>query len=280
MKELVSLQEEFDRKVVVESFGARIVLESNSEELLKMAVNRARKALLGHLRIIENSEELEIDYRFRLDFDDYGEWFILENDQKTNSGGSEFIFFKYFDSMLRLRVAENAHDRVFVHAGVVGWKGRAVMIPATSYKGKSTLVAELIRHGAEYYSDEYALLDSSGFVHPFPRELALRGYEVEVPESYIPAEDLGGIVGREAVRVGAVLFIEYQEGAEWAPVEMTRGQGIMETIPHTIPVHANTKSSLEVLNKAYEGAIIAKSFRGDAKCACPKILAFLDIHLN
>jgi hypothetical protein len=169
---------------------------------------------------------------------------------------------------------------VFVHAGVVGWKGRAVMIPATSFKGKTTLVAELIRNGAEYYSDEYALIDSAGLVHPFPRDLSLRGFEDEVPESSIPAQDLGGTVGREPIRVGAVLFTEYQEGAHWDPVEMTIGQGIMETIPHTIPVHVDTKNSLEVLNKAYKGAIIAKSFRGDAKKACPMILAFLDIHLN
>ena len=114
--------------------------------------------------------------------------------------------------MLRLRVAENASDRVFVHAGVVGWNGRAVLIPATSFKGKPTLVAELIRSGAADYSDEYALLDSSGFVHPFPRNLSLRGLG-RLPESSVPPEDLGGTVGREPVRVGAVLFTEYLEGA-------------------------------------------------------------------
>ncbi len=40
--------------------------------------------------------------------------------------------------------------------------------------GKSTLVAELVRAGAEYYSDEYAVLDSAGGVHPYPRPLSVR----------------------------------------------------------------------------------------------------------
>jgi hypothetical protein len=96
----------------------------------------------------------------------------------------------------------------------------------------------------------------------------------------MPAEDLGGTVGREPIRVGAVLFTEYREGARWEPEEMTLGQAIMETIPHTIPVHANAKFSLEVLNNAYNGAIIAKSFRGDARSASPEILSFLDNYLN
>ena len=67
----------------------------------------------------------------------------------------------------RLYVAEHAPRRVFVHAGVVAWKGRAILLPGPSYVGKSTLVMELVRAGAVYYSDEYAVLDARGRVHPF-----------------------------------------------------------------------------------------------------------------
>jgi len=59
MKEKLALREEFDRKLVIESFGARILLESVSEELLQKAIKRARKALLGHVRIIEKSEPID-----------------------------------------------------------------------------------------------------------------------------------------------------------------------------------------------------------------------------
>jgi len=61
--------------------------------------------------------------------------------------------FETFESDLRLFVAELATHRVFVHAGVVGWKGQGIVIPGRSYSGKSTLVAELVRAGATYYSD-------------------------------------------------------------------------------------------------------------------------------
>ena len=278
MKEKLALREEFDRKLVIESFGARILLESVSEELLQKAIKRARKALLGHVRIIEKSEP--IDYQFGFGLDEDGLCVLFENGEKTKSRGSEFAFFWYFDAMIRLRVAENAVDRVFVHAGVVAWKGMAVLVPAGSHKGKTTLIAELIQNGAEYYSDEYALIDKFGLVHPFPRDLSMRKVDRTSPDSRIPASRLGGKTGVDPINIGVVLFTEYRKRARWAPKTLTIGQGIVETIPHTIPVHSNTKFSLEVLNKAFKGAIIAKSFRGDAKHACPEILAFLDNYLN
>src|SRR5919106_963089 len=75
---------------------------------------------------------------------------------------------------LKLYVAEFARRRVFVHAGVVGWRGRAIVLPGRSGSGKTTLVAELLRAGATYYSDEFAVIDARGRVHPFAKPLSIR----------------------------------------------------------------------------------------------------------
>ena len=37
---------------------------------------------------------------------------------------------------LQLYVAEKARRRVFVHAGVVGWQGKAIVIPGRTMSGK------------------------------------------------------------------------------------------------------------------------------------------------
>jgi hypothetical protein len=279
MKKTLPAGEKSVRKVVFESFGARIALECDSEALFEKALERAQKALLGHVRIIDKPEKSVIDFRFGLWVDDNGVLYFDQNGSRTSYDGPEFIFLKSFDAMVRLRVAENAVDRVFVHAGVIGWKGRALMVPAVSHKGKTTLVAELIQNGAEYYSDEYAVIDRSGRVHPFPRDLMMRGFEKEGTDTLVPPGQFGGRIGTKPIRVGVVLFTEYREGSKWDPTQLTVGQGIMETIPHTIPVHVDPKFSLEVLNKAYKGAIIAKSFRGDARSASREILGFLDKHI-
>ena len=70
--------------------------------------------------------------------------------------------FELLESSLHLNVALAAPRRIFVHAGVVAWKGRALLLPGSSGSGKSSLVAELVRAGATYYSDEYAVLDERG----------------------------------------------------------------------------------------------------------------------
>ena len=43
---------------------------------------------------------------------------------------------------LQLYVAEQARRRVFVHAGVVGWCGKAIVIPERTMSGKTTLVRQ------------------------------------------------------------------------------------------------------------------------------------------
>ena len=70
-------------------------------------------------------------------------------------------------------VARRSPRLLFVHAGVVGWRGLAIVIPGRGSTGKSTLVAELVRRGAVYYSDAFAVLDEAGRVHPYRGAIGL-----------------------------------------------------------------------------------------------------------
>src|SRR5438552_15631793 len=94
--------------------------------------------------------------------------------------------FEPLESDLQMFVAEWARRRVFVHAGVVGWRGQAIVIPGPSLSGKTTLVVALVRAGATYYSDEYAVFDAQGRVHPYPRLLSIRGEHGEPPTRCSP----------------------------------------------------------------------------------------------
>ncbi len=268
---------ESSREFSFESFGVNITIASANEALLHRATQIARSALLDRIRIIDKPGNGPL-HRFTLNVDDEGLYYFSQNDGEATYSDSEFIFLKYFDSMLRITVAENAQGFVFVHAGVISWKNKAVIFPARSHKGKSTLVAELLRQGASYSSDEYAIFDPSGRVHPFPRDLTIRGLEGEHTESSVSAADLGLVADPAPSPLGAVIITEYRKGAAWAPTFLSTGRGIMETVPHVIPLHADTKRSFEVLNIAFEGAIIAKSYRGEAQNAASDILEFLDAH--
>jgi hypothetical protein len=177
--------------------------------------------------------------------------------------------------MVRVHVAEKSREWVFLHAGVVGWRGHAIILPAASHSGKTTLVSELIRLGADYYSDEYAVIDPSGMVHPYERDLSIRPPGSEIPIQVPPAE-FGAEIGTIPIPVGLVALTRFENGAKFQPERLSMGIGIMETVPDVIPIRLNTDFSLKVLNAAFRRAIIIKSLRGEAQIAARSILSYFD----
>ncbi|WP_157871812.1 hypothetical protein [Gloeothece verrucosa] len=106
-------------------------------------------------------------------------------------------------------------DKLFVHAGVVGWRGRAIVIPGRSFSGKTTLAAALVKAGAIYYSDEYAVIDRDGLVHPYPRPLCIReGVGEQIKRRKCSVEELGGQAGTDPIPVGLVVHTKYQLNAQ------------------------------------------------------------------
>jgi hypothetical protein len=183
--------------------------------------------------------------------------------------------FDGFEHYLHLHVAELARHRLFVHAGVVGWRGRAILIPGRSHTGKSSLVAALLQSGATYYSDEYAVLDAQGRVHPYPRPLSLRNGDVGKPTRYDIAQ-LGGRVGVKPLPVGLVVATTYKPGAEWRPRRLSAGRGILALLANTVAARRQPALALGTLQRAAGQAKLLKSTRGEADRVAPLLLAYLE----
>jgi hypothetical protein len=179
--------------------------------------------------------------------------------------------FDRFESDLRIFVAEFAKHRVFVHAGVVGWKGKAIVIPGRSYSGKSTLVAELVRAGATYYSDEYAVFDARGRVHPFSKPIELRK-QGEYKQSKIEVTDLGGNLGTKPLTVGMVLMTQFKDGARWRPRKLTAGKAVLEMLFNTVSARRNPERALATLHRVTAQADVWKGVRGQATEVVPAML--------
>jgi len=170
---------------------------------------------------------------------------------------------KAFESELQLLVADNARRRVFVHAGVVGWKNQAIVIPGMSFSGKTTLVSKLVQAGAKYYSDEYAVIDEHGRVHPFPRPLGIRQPN-EFETSRIDVASLGGVSGSRPLPVRLVVATKYRAGAKWRPRQLTRGRGVLELLANTVSARSQTRLALASLPRAVQRAEVLKGARGEA----------------
>ncbi|MBS1793969.1 MAG: hypothetical protein JSS81_08950 [Acidobacteria bacterium] len=201
---------------------------------------------------------------------------LFEGRKKLTYSNDKNPFINYFFGYLRRIVAEFAKSFVFLHAGVVGWKGKALILPGRSFGGKTTLVRELTKLGAKYYSDEYAVLDEAGLVHPFPKTLSVRGIVDDYQQVELPVEEFGGEKGVEPLAVGMILLTEYEQGAVWAPRYVNGGFGVLELLSHTIPIRYDPKFSLKVLNKTANRAIIVKSKRGEASDFALKLLSFFE----
>ena len=257
------------------SFGVTVAIDSNRQEMIDEAAAIARESLLGHVKPVRSKKA---DVTFRLDQHGPQSYRLYLNGEQVSSGRSRWKFLKFFDAVLRATVGEYAPGHVFLHAGVVGWKGKAIVMPADSFKGKSTITAELVRRGAAYYSDDFAIIDSEGRVHAFPRTISMRD------ENYrtftLTPESLGGRTDEPPIPIGMVLFTGYKPGAKWRPRISTSGKGLLEMIPYALSFRQNPEFCLRVLNLVAASAIIASSPRGTAEEFAQLILDFVDKNVN
>ena len=260
--------------LAIESFGVRLSVYCERRELLEEIEERISRILPENFyRKIPPRTAL---HRFSVRRSRKTPYVLFKGRRKIEYGSEKELVLKYLDWQMRLTIAEYAVGRVFLHAGVVGWRGKAIVIPAKSFQGKTTLVKVLTKLGAEYYSDEYAVLDEEGFVHPFPKLLSIRGIKDEYQQTDFSIESLGGKKGTEPLPVGMILMTEYESEAVWEPQILSEGLGVMEMLSHTIPIRYNPKFSLKVLNKTANRAIIVKTKRGEAEDFAAKLLSFFE----
>jgi hypothetical protein len=177
---------------------------------------------------------------------------------------------------LQIYVAEKARRRVFVHAGVVGWQGKAIVIPGRTMSGKTTLVKALVEAGATYYSDEYAVLDERGRVHPYLKPMSVRENGGGSMRRILP-EDLGGKSGAKPLPVGLVVATSYREGARWRPRQLLPGRGVMALLNHTVSIRRKPERALTTLRQVVADASVIKGARGEAAETADNLLGRLTL---
>lgn len=157
----------------------------------------------------------------------------------------------------------------------MGWRGQAIVIPGRSHSGKTTLVAALLRAGATYYSDEFAVFDSCGRVHPYPTPLSIRRQPGTKPQKVVP-ESAGDLVELKPLSVGKVVVCEYQPGARWKPRRLSPGRGALALMANAVSIRTKPKSALKILPRVASHALTLKGVRGEADETAGYILRTLE----
>jgi len=167
-------------------------------------------------------------------------------------------------------VIKNLTTLYAVHAGAVILSGRALLIPGSSHAGKSSIVAELIRRGAGYFSDEYALIDANGFVHPYPRPLLLRnGRPRQTPT--LP-EDFKAHFADGPVQIGWILNLEYEAESAWSVQKIPQSEAVLNLLKNTPHALAESPAMTAAFLQAVAKAGCYSGLRGDVIPAADQIL--------
>jgi hypothetical protein len=246
-----------------EVYGVRGVLRCSAPALLaSLCARLPRTATLG--------EPAPADERFALAEADgayevsVGSWTTRTSELAAAVG--------LLDAQIRAYVALNAPDYIFVHAAVVETQGQAIMLPGASFCGKTSLTVALVEAGATYYSDEFAVLDQDGLVHPYAKPLSIRpcGALHGVDHAI---ESLGGTPGTEPVPVAVVAITHYVPDARWQPSRGTAAEGALALLANAIAVRARPPQALAAISRAVEPAVILSGERGEARDIVPRLLA-------
>ncbi|HVO13167.1 MAG TPA: hypothetical protein VMX54_20665 [Vicinamibacteria bacterium] len=150
---------------------------------------------------------------------------------------------------LAAHVAEWSTRRVFVHAAVVGWQGRAVVVPGRDPEGNRRLVDALAGAGAVVYSDLYAAIDGRGRVTPFA----------------------GGTGGRP-LPIGLLADVPFRTGRRWRAIPASRGQGVLAMMRSAVLVRTPPARALVALTRALRCARVVRGVRGEPEEAAGRLL--------
>jgi hypothetical protein len=161
-----------------------------------------------------------------------------------------------------------------VHAGAVLWGERVLLLPGGTHAGKSSLVTELLRRGATYFSDEYALIDSAGLVYPYPRALLVRnGRPEQTP--MLPVE-YNAAVGDAPAPVGLILSLQYLPECAWSVAAITQSEALLTLLRNTPHILAETPEMVRVFERAVTGVSCYAGTRNEAPDAVDHILRLVD----
>lgn len=170
-------------------------------------------------------------------------------------------------------VAEFSVEHLFVHAGVVGWRNQAIIIPGRTHSGKSTLVHGLVSAGATYYSDEFAVLDRSGWVHPYQRRLSLRdgpyGAAGRIPMTGSQASP------PPPIPVALVALLQFDSEKEWGVEAVTNAYAIRAICDHTLAIRRRPADTFAFLGEVIDDATTIVGTRGEAEDTIPRLLAMI-----
>ncbi|MFZ9015668.1 MAG: hypothetical protein ACO23O_01590 [Ilumatobacteraceae bacterium] len=172
---------------------------------------------------------------------------------------------------LHLTIALHATDSIFIHAGAVAIGGTAILLPGRSHVGKSTLVAALVRAGADYLSDEYARIAPDGSVLPYARPIHLR---TPAGRRTIDPETIGRVIDT-AVPPGLIVVTRYDADAAFEPRPVRPARAALELFDNVVAARTSPAAAMAAVGGLARSTPTFRTKRPDVATAAPALLDFV-----
>lgn len=150
---------------------------------------------------------------------------------------------------------------VAVHAAVFAWDSKAVMVPASSGGGKSTLTVEASVAGASVLSDEYTLIDpTTGMVSGWHRPVRMKRKDGGVDRLHLAEV-------HEPVPVALIAAVRYVPGAPTTFSPITGAEAVGHILEHTLCAKYRPHDAFDAAVAVARDAVAVSGARGDASTA-------------
>jgi hypothetical protein len=210
--------------------------------------------------------------------DDPGDptWAIVQDGQERGRVASPVAAAVYLDQLIQATAVSTLGSWLAIHTGVVVRDGQALLLPAASQQGKSTLVAALALTGWSYLSDELALFSTAGGDgcpewHAFPRAIRLRSGGWRHLRDLRPAgtgasQPVGWgeetyhylrLAPASPAASGRIRWVVLPERVAGQPPRLqplTRAHALAELVRHSLNLPRHGASGLDTLARVVEGA--------------------------
>ncbi len=224
--------------------------------------------------ISKNIKRLLPPYHELIDFDPNGQIYRLVTKAEEDLNGlylngelihrikdfSEDIF-DSIQSKIQMSLAVILPPEMYLlHAGAVVFEKVGILIPGDSFSGKTTLTREFLRAGAEYYSDDCAVIDKNGNLYPYSKTLSVRNFRQE--SEIVEAEKMGAVLGRQPRPVRLIILAEYEDKQIWQSHRVSQGEAVWEISKNLFYPTSMTLYPAETLRTLANLATCATTLRG------------------
>ena len=198
---------------------------------------------------------------------------LVLNGSGVHDDAPEQQVFSTLQRIVDAAIIRRVNGRAFIHAAVVVYRGAGVLLSGSSRSGKTTLAAELIARGAQYASDEFAVVDEQGIVYPWPRPLMVR--RPNAGPHPVLASELGAQVRRTPVRASWIFFLRHTNTAAVHVRSLSRAETVMRLLQNTPNVLQENPGILRNFLSVCRDGNGFEGVRGEAPNAAEQLLRFI-----